>query len=439
MKIAGIIAEYNPFHLGHEYHIRETRRVSGCDCVVACMAGSFVQRGEPARLDKWSRAEMALRCGADAVFELPAAWAVRTADAFALGGVAILSGLGCDLLSFGSEIADMGLLNRLAALGEAEPPELSAAIQRGLAEGKSHARARGEAIAERLGIAPEALNAPNLALAVEYLRALRKLNSSMEPLAIRRRGDYHGDACRGAQGATPAPENCGEAKRDSAPASCARGAEGSAARLAGAASPPEDRYGARQEFASASAIRAMLDRGEMEAALACVPGVARELLAAAPGMHAPDDLLLYALRNMTEGELAALPDVGEGLEHRLARCAWEATSLAELIDMLKCKRYTRARLTRLCAHALLGVTQEFLAEHPLPEYARLLGMREDAKPLLRELSRRATLPIASDPVKLRDDPIFQLECRATDLRALCCDDPEKRHAGQEFARKFVRI
>ena len=389
MKIAGIIAEYNPFHSGHAHHIRETRRLSGCDFVVACMAGSFTQRGEAACLDKWSRARAALLCGADAVFELPALWAVRPADAFARGGVAILSGLGCDVLSFGSESSDMALIQKLAELGEAEPAEVSAAIQAGLAAGKSHARARGEALAEHLGVSPELLNAPNLILAAEYVRAIRELKSNTAPLAVPRVGDYHGETLH--------------------------------------------------EFASASAIRAALERGERDAALGCVPEAAREILAHAPKMHAPNDLLLHVLRNMGDRQLAALPGAGEGLNHRLARRAREASTQMELIDMLKCKRYTRARIARLCAHALLGITEELLQSHPLPTYARLLGMREDARDLLRELSARAALPIVSDAMKLRDDPVFQLDCRATDLRALCCDDPAKRRAGQEFTQKFVLV
>ena len=240
-----------------------------------------------------------------------------------------------------------------------------------------------------LGLAPEVLNAPNLVLAVEYLRAIRKLGSKMEPLAIPRKGDYRDPALG--------------------------------------------------EFASATAIRAALDRGEMEDVLRCVPEAAQAVLAAAPGMHAPDDLLLHILRNMREAELAALPGAGEGLEHRLARCAREAGTRAELIERLKCKRYTYARLSRLCAHALLGVTGEFLAGHPLPGYARLLGMRKDARPLLAEIAKRAALPIASDPVKLKGDSVFEVECRATDLRALCCDGKDARRAGQEFTRKFVTV
>lgn len=389
MKIAGIIAEYNPFHSGHAHHIRQTREMCGCDAVVVCMAGSFTQRGEAACLDKWSRAEAALRCGADAVFELPALWAVRSADAFARGGVAILSGLGCDVLSFGSERAELPLLKSLARLKDAEPEDLSAAIRAKLDEGKSHARARGEALAEWLRLPPDALNAPNLILGTEYLRAMDALAPSMQPLVVPRRDNYHDDALG--------------------------------------------------ELASASAIRAAIVRGELSAALTCVPEAARPLLAAAPKMHAPDDLLLHALRNMTEAELSRLCGAGEGLENRVANCAREAAGWNDLIERAKCKRYTRARIARLCASALLGMDAEFCARRSLPEYARLLGMRADAGALLRELKARATLPIRSQAAQLLEDEVFQLECRATDLRALLCDDPRLRRAGQDCAAKFVLV
>ena len=389
MKIAGIIAEYNPFHSGHAHHIRETRARSGCDYVVACMAGSYTQRGEAACIDKWSRARAALRCGADAVFELPALWAVRAADAFARGGVAILSGLGCDCLSFGCESADPALLRALAQLREDEPADVSAGVQRRLEAGQSHARARGEALAEHLSLPPEALNVPNLILGAEYVRAIDALGARMEVVAVPRAGGYH-DLSLGT-------------------------------------------------FASASAIRAALASGRGADALSCVPPEARESLERAPEMHAPDDLLLHALRRMTQAQLAALPDGGEGLEARVARCARQAASREELIDMVKCKRYTRARIARLCAHALLEVDRDLCARHPLPEYARLIGMRADARPLLAELKRRSRLPIASRAAELAGNEIFQLECRATDLRALQCDATDLRRAGQEFTQKFVRV
>lgn len=386
MKIAGIIAEYNPFHNGHAHHIAETRKRTGCDYVVVCMDGSYTQRGEAACLDKWTRARAALNCGADAVFELPALWAVNTADAFARGGVAVLGGLGCDCLSFGSETDDLELLQKLADLREHEPEEVSCAVQEKLAEGKSHARARGEALAEYMRLSPETLNAPNLTLGVEYIRAIRELKLDMEPSIVPRIGSYH-DSALGT-------------------------------------------------FASASAIREAARRGETP--MESVPEIMQDQLPRIRRMHAPDDLLLHTLRSMAEKDIAALPGVAEGLEKRVARCAREAATQDELIEMLKCKRYTRARIARLCAHALLGITREMQEAHPLPEYARIIGMGEEARPLLAELKKRSRLPIVSDAARLAGSEIFQLECRATDLRALQCNEPQERKAGQEFTQKFVR-
>ena len=389
MKIAGVIAEYNPFHNGHAHHLKETRRMGNGDYIVVCMDGSFTQRGEPACMDKWARARIALNCGADAVFELPALWALQPADGFARGGVAVLGGLGCDLLSFGTEETDINLLKTLAEVGENEPPELRAALRRGLEAGKSHARARGEALSMLLGVDAEKLNSPNLILATQYLREMRAQSLKMEALPVQRIGNYH-DAALG-------------------------------------------------DFASATAIRAAISEGKMEEALACVPEPAREALCWAGDLHGMDDLLLHTLRGMPPEEIAELPGVGEGLEQRIMRCAAEASCREELLEMLKCKRYTRARLSRICACALLKLTKSRVESHAMPEYARLIGMREDARPLLRELKARSRLPIVSDAAQLRGDAVFDLERRATDLRALLCNDPAARRAGQEFTRKFVRV
>ena len=390
MKIAGIIAEYNPFHSGHAYHIRKTREITGCDYVVVCMSGNFVQRGEAACMDKWKRAEMALKCGADAVFELPALFALRTADAFARGGAAVLSGVGCDCLCFGSETADIGYLMKAAEIRENEPAEISEAVKKGLAEGKSHARALGEATAQYLGLPADALNAPNTTLGVEYIRAIRQLGSKMQPVAVERLGSYHA-------------ESMGEGG-----------------------------------FASASAIRKAIFEGDIEAARLGVPENVREYITESR-MHALDDILLHILRDMTPEMIALLPDVNEGLENRVHKCAQTAATMEELIFSIKCKRYTQLRLTRLCAHAMLGLTRQLADDHPLPEYARLIGMRADAAPLLTEIGKRAKLQVVSDAAKLKDNEIFRLECRATDLRALMCDDKDERKAGQEFTRKFVKV
>lgn len=387
MRIAGIVAEYNPFHSGHAWHIARTRE-AGCDAVIVCMGGHFTQRGEAAMLSKWDRARMALACGADAVFELPALFAVRTADAFARGGVGILAGLGSDVLSFGSEIADLGLLNSVASLRANEPGVVSEAIARHLEAGMSHARAWGEAVGAYLGVSPEILNRPNAVLAVEYLRALAEGGASMTPLAIPRQGGYH-DAALGT-------------------------------------------------FASATAVRAAFARGDVAGALAAIPEAARPW-ALPDALHPMDDMLLYRLREMHVEALKALPDVGEGLEHRLYRLCREASGREALLDALKCKRYTRARLSRMLTHALLGVDRATLEAVPVPTYARLIGMRRDAGPLLAELKARTTLPIVSRAAALRGDACFEWECRATDTWSLLHDVPGLRAAGREYTQLFVVV
>ena len=342
MKIAGIIAEYNPFHRGHAWHIAETRRLTGCDYVIVCMDGHFTQRGDPAICSKWARTRAALSCGADAVFELPTLFAVRTADAFARGGVAILGGLGADVLSFGCEVADVDLIWKLARLRENEPTSVSESVVQKLSQGQSHARAQGEAIAEYLGLSCDVLNQPNLILAAEYARAILRHCPTMALCPVPRQGRYHDE------------------------------------RLS--------------NLASAAAIRAAFQRGDCEAALQGIPQAAQPY-GVPDAMHAMDDLLLFRLRDMTLEDMRRLPDVTEGLEQRLYRlCRLHATG-ADLLAAMKCKRYTHARLSRLLTHALLGMTQAELEAHPMPGYARLLGLRRGAEALLTELKSRAKLSV----------------------------------------------
>ena len=249
-------------------------------------------------------------------------------------------------------------------------------------------RARGDAIADYLGLPSEWLNRPNLILGTEYLRAITDQGLSMEALAIRRRGEYHGE-----------------------------------------------RLG---EFASATAIRAALQRGETVSALNCLPEAARPY-ALPEALHPMDDLLLMALRRMTTEDMARLPDMGEGLEHRLGKLCRETPGREALLAAVKCKRYTHARLSRLLTHALLGFSRETLAAHPMPRYAKLIGIRQGAEPLLKELSSRSTLPIIANPVRLKGDPVFELECRATDIWSLLHDAPELRAAGRELRERFVKV
>lgn len=382
MRIAAIIAEYNPFHTGHQYHIRQTRALSGADYVVAIMGGNFTQRGESAILDKRTRAEAALRGGADAVIELPGLFTVRAADGFAAAGVAIAEGIGADVLSFGCEDADLSLLHRILDAEESAQD----AIRRELTAGKSYARARGEAIAAQLNMPAEDLNRPNLVLGLEYLRAIRRTNANIRPMPVQRLGEYH-------SGEMTVP------------------------------------------FPSASAIRAAARNGEN--VFRHLPGLSPETRFMQP-MDALDPVFLYAIRNMQPDAMANICDFSEGLEHRVCKLSTRCTSRMQLLDELKCKRYTMAHLSRLLTQAVTGMTKPLAAAHPQPEYARILGIRRGAEPLLKELSARARLPLVTDAAQLKGNPIFEYECRMTDLFMLLASNPAERLGGRECTARFIR-
>lgn len=383
MKIAAVIAEYNPFHTGHQYHIRRTRELSGADYVVAIMGGNFTQRGEAAILEKRQRAAAALHGGADMVIELPGLYVVRPAEVFASAGVAIAGGIGADVLSFGCENADLDFLYDILRAETAAQAQIDAH----LAQGKSYARARGEAVAAHMGLPPEALNRPNLTLALEYLRAIDRQQLSLQPLAVPRVGAYHS----------------GEME---------------------------------VQFPSASAIRAAARRGEDVRAL--LPGLAQDAQFALP-MDDIDSVWMFALRNMQAKQLANACDAAEGIEHRVCKLSTQCASRIQLLDALKCKRYTMAHLSRLLAQMTAGITKDLAQAHPLPEYARVIGMRRDARPLMKELSQRAQLPIVSDGAQLRGNAIFECECRLTDLFMLLTPQKADRVGGLEYTARFISV
>lgn len=393
MHIVGVIAEYNPFHNGHQHHLRETRRITGCDFVVCVMAGAFTQRGEPALLDKWARARMALKCGADLVLELPALFALRTADGFASGGVQLLGALGVvEGLSFGCETSNMRLLHEMADMLEEEPPEFKALLREKLDEGMSHARARGEALCALMDLPPETVNAPNTVLALEYIRANARLETPMRLLAVKRTSGYHSDQMHA--------------------------------------------------FASAGAIRASVRAGGLDEAMAAMPPEAARVLKGegAARLARPeglDDLLLYRLRALEAEQIGRVPDIAEGLEMRIKSLSAQASGRADLLGRVKCKRYTMARLSRILSYALLGVDKSLFDLYQSPPYARVLGFRDRARPLLRELASVSEIPLVSDPVQIRDDKCFLIERRATDLWGLLTKDPLYRQAGRDLTERML--
>ncbi len=354
MRVVGIIAEYNPLHNGHIYHLERARALSGADYCVVVLSGNFVQRGEAACTDKFSRANWALRAGADLVLELPSVYAVAPAERFAAGGVRTLFGTGVVTdLAFGCEAPDLRTLYQISDIITSEPPALRDAIKRHLSLGKSYPRARFDALAE-YGVPRNMLSAiaqPNNILAVEYLNAIRRYASSIEPLPIERVGTgYHSEEIAG-------------------------------------------------EFASATAIRKAIVEGRHEI-LGTMPNFVGGPLLYDEQFIIPQealsDVMLYALRRMSQRELAALPDVAEGFENVLWRSVRAARTLSEFYELIKTKRYTLARCKRIAACALLGITDEQVqrtVQSREGSYLKVLGFQKKARPLISEIAKRKTAPL----------------------------------------------
>lgn len=377
VRILGIIAEYNPFHNGHAYHLKAARDRSGADYVIVVMSSCFTQRGDAALLSPADRARMALTCGADAVFSLPARWAVQDAEHFALGGVALLAGLGCTAISFGTENADLAALQDAARLLEQPSDEFRGLIQAHLSSGVPYPQAAASAANQFHPGLGELISAPNSTLAISYLRALERLHATMDVVPIcRTSGDYHDTAL-----------------------SCS-------------------------ELPSATALRGAILRGDWPSVRHVMPAGALDILrtAAADGcIHHPDALdqaLLYRLRTMSPEDFRLLPNLSEGLEYRLSAAAQSAISREDLLQRLKTRRYPHARLSRLVTHALLHL-EESTDPNQLPDAAWLLGFRRDARALFAHLRQHATLPIISKVSDWQSDAAwFRTEKLAYDLWAL---------------------
>ena len=376
MRTIGIIAEYNPFHSGHRHHIAQIRSVFGRDCAVAAvMSGNWVQRGDAAIADKWTRAALALEEGADLILELPTLWAVSSAETFARGGIALLEATGCaEVLSFGSEAGTLEPLKAAADClsSEAWRAQLRKALDRGL----PFPAARQAAAEALIGPAAACLSTPNNNLGIEYLRAIRETGSVLEPHTLPRLGAGHDRAGTGDE-----PHLSGSALRG---------------RLLG------DDGTSLSPYLSPAAETIL--RREQAALTYCTQGV------------------LARLRVLEAEDFAKIPDCGEGLSNRLRDAARQARTLEELYETVKSKRYTLARVRRLVLWAFLGLKQ---ADRPdEPPYLRVLGFSERGRQVLREMKRSAALPVIVKPAHVKRlegeaRRVFDLEARSTGLYALC--------------------
>lgn len=353
MRVVGIIAEYNPLHKGHIYHLQEALKKSEASFSVVLMSGNFVQRGEPACTDKFTRAKWALDAGVDIVFELPSVFASANAQIFSEGAVRLLNSMRVVTdLAFGCEQASLHVLNELCNILAQEPPAFKKLLQAQMKTGKSYPRARYDALQE-LGVGPQSLDElvkPNNILAVEYLRSLKKLNSPINPLPIERVGSGYKDF-----------------------------------KLTG-------------ELSSASAIRKAFTEGN-EDVLDCLPlfvsGAVKFDTQFPVSVNDVGSMMLYKIRSMTLRDICSLPEVSEGLEQKIAAAARNAVNSESFFESIKSKRYTMSRIKRIGMNALLGITTE-LQSNMLDEsnmYLRVLGMKKDARVLLSSIAAMSNVPV----------------------------------------------
>lgn len=346
--ILGIVSEYNPFHNGHVHHLQISKQLTKTDFTVAVMSGNFVQRGDSALVDKWTRAEMALKSGIDLVIELPTVYALSSAENFADGAVKILNSLGVvDFISFGSEIGEITPLLDVANILYKEPKEFSSLITAQLRSGLSYPKAREIALSQFFGSSQKyssIVSNPNNILGVEYLKSLKKHRSHIRPLTIKR--DYAD-------------------------------------------------YNSTQEengIASATAIRTMIKNGKNVHKV--IPYESYELLEKCieegkivPSLAVFEKEIIYTLRKMTLSEIADLPDVSEGLENKIKLAANNFNTLEELIANIKSKRYTQSRIQRILLYALLNISKKDINQSKrVTPYIRVLGFNKHGKRIISAIA-----------------------------------------------------
>lgn len=413
MKTVGLITEYNPFHNGHAYHIEKAKMLTGADRVIVVMSGDFVQRGAPAVMPKHLRAESALLSGASLIIELPVCFATGSAEYFAQGSISLLNQLGCiDSICFGSECGDLHLLKEIAQILANEPIEYQTALKQALKEGASFPAARQEALNIYSDKYSEILASPNNILGIEYLKALAKIHSKMEPFTIKRIGaGYHDMDIDG-------------------------------------------------QFSSATAIRSdiyqLADVNSSSESLPLthiqtqVPSSCHELMKKNYQTRYPvkaDDfsLLLKAkLLSETAGSLSHYLDISPELANRILRLRNDYLSFEQFCDLLKTKELTRSRISRSFIHVLLGITNDWLTAMKAPApYARILGFRKDHADLLGILKRTSDIPLITSPARavLADTAyqMLELDIYASDLYESVITDLYRTPFHNELTKQIIKI
>ncbi|MBR5273558.1 MAG: nucleotidyltransferase [Clostridia bacterium] len=386
MKIAGVVAEYNPFHNGHKYQIEQMRK-NGVTHVVAVMSGNFVQRGDFAITSKWERAQSAVMNGVDLVIELPSPYALSSAQGFAQSATYILTALGCvDEIYFGCECGDVEIIKKIAEsmLSKEYPRRLTASLDEGISYPAACEKAVREILADKYN---DELKFPNNLLATEYVKALMEYDSKITPCAIKRVGSMH------------------------------------------------DSADANGQFASASAIRQTLINQGVDGIRDYVPISTFKLLSRSQSLgKSPCDLtrleraFLSKLRALSPADFKDIPDVSEGLENRIADAVKTSLTLEELYEKVKTKRYTHSRIRRIILRTFLGITSRYSASPP--PYARILACNVKGRQIIKKAKKITTIPIITKPAHIlrMSNPfakrLFEKENELTDIFSLSSPVPQ---------------
>lgn len=363
-KVLGIIAEYNPFHNGHLYHLENSKKITGCDYTIAIISGNFTQRGSTSIVDKWSKTKMALKNGVDLVIELPVLYSISSAENFADGSIKILDSLGIiDYLSFGAETSDIEILKSIASILFDEPEDYKKLLSAQLDKGLSFPKARESALIDYIKNCNNtdiyannkldlknydvALSSPNNILGIEYLKALKKYNSLIKPICVKRfESEYNS-------------------------------------------------IDFSNDIASATAIRNLIKSNNFNDIKNVIPSESCSILmncvdsgCIVPDLDCFEKEIIYIFRKMSIEQIACLPDVSEGLEFSIKKAADSCNTISEFLDMIKSKRYTVTRIQRILLYALLDINKDTMgiSKRIKNPYVRVLGFNNNGKKLISEIA-----------------------------------------------------
>lgn len=408
-KVLGIVAEYNPFHNGHLYHLEQAKKITGSNYIVAIISGNFTQRGSTSLFYKWSKAKTALQCGVDLVIELPVLYSISSAENFADGAIKILDSLKVlDYIAFGAETANVDILNSIADVLLREPKEYKNLLSQELQKGISFPQARQNALVAYLNDSRKyatVLSSPNNILGVEYLKALKKYRSKISPIAIERYEAGYND------------------------------------------------LGYTANIASATAIRNMVKNNGFEILKNLMPAPSyATLMESIKNGHLVPDLsvfekqIIYNLRRMSTSQIAQLPDVSEGLEFSLKNTANSCSNLVDFLNIIKSKRYTSTRIQRILLYSLLGITKKDMdLSKKVQPYVRVLGFNERGKFLLSEIAKaNPKLEIVTSVKKFYDatsnknlKAMIDKDIEATNVYTIGYDNDS--WSNLDFTKKIVTI